>query len=74
MKLAAAAIAVLLVAGCGGGEPDVDWSQIPSNQQVAIRDAVEAGNCQRMQTVFDSSSDADVLAYLDWHMKDAGCY
>ena len=64
----------LVLTACGGGEPDVNWSSIPSNQHVAIQDAVNARDCARMQTAFDHSEAADVLSYLDWHMRDAGCY
>jgi hypothetical protein len=65
----------LLLAACGGGgESGVDWSQVPSNQHVAISDAVKAGDCARMQTMFDGSKRSDVLEYLDKHMREAGCY
>jgi hypothetical protein len=71
------AVSVLfLLAACGGSSspPDVDWSQVPQNQRQAIDDAVAAKDCQQMQTYFDGSKDADVLSYLDWQMKHAGCY
>jgi hypothetical protein len=72
------AASLLLLAGlaaCGGDNPpDVDWSQVPAYQRAGIDDAVTSGDCDRMQTAFDGSKRADVLAYLDWHMRDAGCY
>ena len=72
------AVALLALAGCStshsGGAPSVDWSRIPENQRVMIRDAVGASSCARMQAAFDGSGAADVLAYLDGHMKNAGCY
>lgn len=63
----------LVLAGCGG-EPEVDWSGVPLNQRSLIEAAVSEGDCQKMQTYFDGSEASDVLAYLDWHMEEAGCY
>jgi uncharacterized lipoprotein YmbA len=74
MRLGAAIALALLLAGCGSGEPGVDWSQIPSYQHVVIQDAVAAGKCDKMQAAFDVSERSDVLDYLDWHMRDVGCY
>lgn len=73
-RLAPVLLACLLLAACGSGEPGVDWSAVPQNQRQAISEAVAAKDCQEMQTYFDGSRDADVLDYLDWHMRDAGCY
>lgn len=66
----------LLLAACGGtsGAPDVDWSQVPANQRTLIDEAVSAEDCERMQTYFDGTENADVLEYLDWHLENAGCY
>lgn len=67
--------AVVTLVACGdGGQPDVDWSRVPQSQRAVIEDAVQTGDCERMQTYFDETEDADVLSYLDWHMQDAGCY
>lgn len=76
MRLGVPLLICLLLSACGGSndEPSVDWSQVPSNQRVAIDDAVAAKDCTRMQTYFDGSKHSDVLAYLDWHMKRDGCY
>jgi len=76
MRLGVPFLMCLLLSACGGSndEPAVDWSQVPSNQHVAIDDAVAAKDCTRMQTYFDSSKRSDVLSYLNWHMKAAGCY
>lgn len=69
-------MAGLLLAGCGetSEPPDVDWSQVPANQRTVIDDAVTAEDCGQMQTYFDGTEDTDLLEYLDWHMKQAGCY
>lgn len=72
-RLGPALLACLLLASCGG-EPGVDWSAVPQNQRAAINQAVTAKDCEQMQTYFDGTKDADVLDYLDWHMRDAGCY
>ena len=78
MKRISVAGALLALAGCStshsDGAPDVDWSGIPRYQQTAITNAVGAQDCSRMQDLFDASSHADVLAYLDWHMENSGCY
>lgn len=76
MRVLVASACLLLVAACGGssGPPGVDWSGVPANQHTAIDDAVAAKDCERMQTYFDGSKNADVLTYLDWQMKHAGCY
>lgn len=72
-RLALVLLACLVLASCGG-EPGVDWSHVPQNQHALIAHAVAAKDCGQMQTYFDGSKDADVLDYLDWHMRDAGCY
>ena len=66
----------LLAAACGGTDapPDVDWQQVPQSQRATIDREVEEGDCDGMQAAFDGSEVADVLAYLEWHMRDAGCY
>lgn len=77
MKIAALALCSLALVACGASddaEPKVDWSQVPQNQHRLIDQAVSDGDCQKMQGYFDSSSTSDVLRYLDWHMKKAGCY
>jgi hypothetical protein len=76
VRYLAAVLTCLLLASCGGndGPPSVDWSKIPANQHVLIDDAVKGGDCEKMQTYFDGSKQADVLEYLDWHLKHAGCY
>lgn len=74
-RIAPVLLACLALASCGGGgEPSVDWSNVPANQRTAIEDAAQAKDCAQMQTYFDGSKRADVLNYLDWHMKQAGCY
>ena len=74
-QISVAALLALALGGCGSDEPpDVDWSRVPANQQALIQEAVAAQDCERMQTYFDGSERTDVLAYLDWHMKGAGCY
>lgn len=74
MRVLAVSVLFLLLAACGGGPPGVDWSRVPENQQRAIAAAVAAKDCAEMQTYFDGSKNADVLDYLDWQMKHAGCY
>lgn len=78
MKLIPAVLGCLLLVGCGSNgsssAPDVDWSKVPQNQHAAIDDAVKANDCDQMQTYFDGSKRADVLAYIDWHLRKAGCY
>lgn len=75
MKRIAVAAALLVVACSSPDEaPDVDWSAVPGNQRNLIEQAVESGDCGAMQAYFDGSDDADVLEYLDWQMKHAGCY
>lgn len=76
MRVLAVSVLFLLLAGCGGssGPPKVDWSRVPENQQQAIAEAVATEDCEKMQTYFDGSKEADVLDYLDWQMKHAGCY
>jgi hypothetical protein len=75
MRLLGAALMCLLLAACGRDEPPrVDWSNVPANQRTAIESAVRAKDCTQMQTYFNNSKDSDVLRYLDWHLKDAGCY
>lgn len=65
----------LLLAACGGSErpPDVAWGDYPSNVHQAVQDSVKAGDCRKMQTIFDSTT-GGLLDYLDWQMKKAGCY
>jgi len=72
-RIAPLLLACLLAVSCGGA-PDVDWSQVPQNQARQIEQAVADEDCTKMQTYFDGSKNADVLDYLDWHMREAGCY
>lgn len=75
MRLLGVLAFLLMAAACGSSSsaPDVDWSRVPANQRTSIEDAVQAGDCARMQTYFDGSKNADVLTYLDWQMKHASC-
>ena len=75
-RLLVAGLTLVALVSCGSEDepPDVDWSAVPQNQRVSIEEAVESGDCQRMQTYFDGSKNADVLSFLNWHMEDAGCY
>lgn len=71
------ALCLALLTACGSGSdgpPDVDWQQVPSAQRTVIDREVDEGDCAGMQAAFDGSEVADVLSYLEWHMRDAGCY
>jgi len=75
-RLAPALAGLALLAACSGSEspPDVAWGNYPTNQRQAVRDAVAAEDCTKMQTMFDGTEGADLLDYLDWQMRQAGCY
>lgn len=66
---------VVLVAACGSEDepPRVDWTEVTQAQRTVIDREVDEGDCEGMQAAFDNTEVADVLSYLDWHMKDAGC-
>lgn len=75
MRRAAALFAVLALTGCGADKPpDVSWAGVPSNERVVIEEAISADDCAAMQAHFDGTEATDVLKYLDWHLRDAGCY
>jgi hypothetical protein len=75
MRRAALVVALLVALGaCSDDEPNPDWSGVPENQQRLIQQAVDDGDCRKMQTYFDATQDPDLMEYLDWHLDDSGCY
>lgn len=66
----------LLATACGDSDdvsPSVDWREVTQAQRTVINRVVSEGDCEGMQAAFNATEAADVLAYLQWHMEDAGC-
>lgn len=76
MRRLACVLCLGLLAACGGTSkpPQVEWNNYPPNVQQGVQDRIEAGDCDGLQHMFNGAKDADLLDYLDWQMRRAGCY
>lgn len=70
--------ALLLLAGCGSppAVDEVDWSAYSPEWGQSVRDAVAAGDCDRMTNAWEAALGADdetLEAFLDHQLERAEC-
>lgn len=87
MKRTVVALSALLaLAACGGGPPDVPWSTYDASWRDRINDAAESGDCETLRDEFwraDAGNEAhqarygennaDLMDYIDWQMQQNNC-
>lgn len=57
------------------GRTEVDWSGLPTEYQRIIDEETAERDCVALQEMFDVAPDrADLLAYIDEALREAGCY
>ncbi len=80
-------VAALVLAGCGGGNAGVDWSNYDSSVKARIDGLEAAADCEGLQDEFNTADandsvqrertgtgNVELMTYLDELMRDAGCY
>jgi len=73
--------------GASDEPPEVDWENYAREVQVRILRMARAGDCAGLQNEFDvadqnddgqrartGDGNADLMGYIDYQMREAGCY
>lgn len=82
VRMTLAAILCATLAACASSDPDgppkVEWGKTAARSVKADVDAqAKAKDCDGLQTAFDTAGGnkrPDLMSYIDWSMKRAGCY
>ena len=77
-----AAVALLALTACGGGDTDTDsdtinWGDYAPGLQDRIDEQADAQDCAGLQDEFDTAEgngSVDLRTYIDQQLQAAGCY
>ena len=54
--------------------PYINWSNYAPYKKIGIEKSVSERSCSGLQRAFNASSKSEMLNYINWHLKDLGCY
>ena len=54
--------------------PNVEWSNYAPYKKIGIDQSITERDCRGLQKAFDASSKSEILYFIDWHLKNLGCY